>query len=367
MRALILTGPESEGQRAVDRALKQAFSERGDFCLSLSARVLLGQHPARSMLRALEDEALTSPRGFAFLSAGAAFLREGKRKSAVYSVNARYAEHLETLLREGEFDAVLCLHRYPAEAVGYIRKTLAFSARCCFLSCDYAVVPFLEETRLDHYFTAHGSLTFAYEARGIPEKKIVPAGVPVPSDWFCAEEREDARTLLNLPQGMPCYYIPAANDPEAAIVALLSRLHGESGRVCVASPDEATQNGSFLARFSGDVRVVALPYEDCHARAIAACDVVLCSPSGALSTGVARSGMPLVHLPTADPFEAQTARFFAAQGMSLNASSYDEAAANAISLAKDGSRRQRMRTCQMQECLTDGAQRVVWFLHEGCL
>ena len=56
MRALILTGPESEGQRAVDRALKQAFSERGDFCLSLSARVLLGQHPARSMLRALEDE-----------------------------------------------------------------------------------------------------------------------------------------------------------------------------------------------------------------------------------------------------------------------------------------------------------------------
>ena len=66
MRALILTGPESEGQRAVDRALKQAFSERGDFCLSLSARVLLGQHPARSMLRALEDEALTSPRGFAW-------------------------------------------------------------------------------------------------------------------------------------------------------------------------------------------------------------------------------------------------------------------------------------------------------------
>jgi len=365
MRTLILTGSESEGQRTVARALKQAFSERGDFCLSLSARVLLGQHPARSMLRALEDEALTTPRGFAFLSAGAAFLREGKRKSTVYALNARYAEHLETLLREGEFDAVLCLHRYPAEAVSHIRKTLALSARCCFLSCDYACVPFLEETRLDYYFTTHGSFSAGYEARGIPAKRIIPAGVPVPADWFGAEEPEDARALMNLPQGMSCYYIPEADDAEAAVAALLARLRGENGRVCVVSPDGAPPKSPFVARFSGDVRVVVLSSEDSHARACAACDVMLCSPSGALSTGGARSGMPLVHLPTADPFEKQTARFFASQSMSLNASSYDEAAAKAISLAKDGVRRKHMRDCQQRECLTDGATRVVRFLHEG--
>ena len=367
MRILILTGPESEGQRVVSGALKQAFAARGDTSLALSARVLLGQHPPLSYLRALEEEALKSPRGFAFLSAGGAFLREGKRKSTVYAVNARYAEHLETLLREGEFDAVLCLHRYPAEAVSHIRKQIAFSARCCFLSCDYAVVPFLEETRLDHYFTAHGSLTAAYEARGIPAKKIVPVGVPVPDDWSCAEDRADARAILNLPQGMPCYYIPAAGDAEAAVVALLARIRGENGRVCVVSPDGAPPKSPFIARFSGDVRVVVLSGDDSHALYCAACDVMLCSPSGALGTGAALFGMPLVHLPAGDPLEAQTARFFAAQGMSVFAGGYDEAAAHAVSLAKDGGQQARMRERQQSEGIADGAQRVARFLHEGRL
>ena len=367
MRTLILTGPESQGQQAVSCALKQAFTARGDTSLALSARVLLGQHPPLSYLKALENEALASPRGFAFLSAGAAFLREGKRKSTVYSVNARFAEHLETLLREGEFDAVLCLHRYPAEAVSHIRTTLAFSARCCYLSCDYAVVPFLEETRLDHYFTAHGSLTAAYEARGIPAKKIIPAGIPLPSDWFCAEDRVDARAILNLPQGRPCYYIPAAENPEAAVITLLDRIRGENGRVCVVSPDGAPPKSPFVARFSGDVRVVVLSSEDSHALYCAACDVVLSSPSGALSTEAALSGIPLVHLPTADSFEAQTARFFAAQGMSTPAGSYDEAAALALSLAKDGERQAQMRERQQSGSIADGATRVVRFLHEGRL
>ena len=367
MRTLILTGSESEGQRTVARALKQAFAARGDFSLTLGARVLLGQHPLLSFLRALEAEALTTARGFAFLSAGAAFLREGKRRSTVYSVNARYAAHLETLLREGEFDAVLCLHRYPAEAVSHIRKTLAFSARCCFLSCDYAVVPFLEETRLDHYFTAHGSLTVAYEARGIAARKIVPAGIPVPADWFRVEDRVDARAILNLPQGMPCYYIPSAEDPEAAVVALLARIRGENGRVCMISPDDAPPKSPFIARFSGDVRVVVLSSEDSHALYCAACDVMLSSPSGAHSARAALSGVPLVHLPTSDAFEAQTARLFAARGMSLPADCYDAAAQSAVSLAKDDAQQAQMRVRQQSECIADGATRVVRFLHEGRL
>ena len=367
MRTLILTGPESQGQQAVSCALKQAFTARGDTSLALSARVLLGQHPPLSYLIALEEEALKSPRGFAFLTAGKTFLREGKRKSTVYAVNARYAEHLETLLREGEFDAVLCLHRYPAEAVSHIRRMLAFSARCCYLSCDYAVVPFLEETRLDHYFTVHGSFAVAYEARGIAGKKIVPAGIPVPADWFCTEERTDARAILNLPQGMPCFYIPAADDPEAATVALLSRIRGENGRVCVVSPDGAPPKSPFVARFSGDIRVIVLSPEDSHALYCAACDVMLCSPSGARSAGAALSGIPLVHLPTADPFETQTAHFFESHGMSLHADSYDKAASLTLALAKDSEAQQRMRENQQRESMKDGAQRVVRFLHEGRL
>jgi len=367
MRTLLLTGPESESQRAVSRALKLALTERGDTNLSVGALALLGQHAPLSQTRTMEQEALSTPRAFAFLSADNAFLREHKRKSLVYEVNALYAKNLSTLLKEGEFDAVLCLHRYPAEAVSYLRRTITFSARCCYLSCDFACVPFLEEAALDHYFTAHESLTGAYQRRGITAKKIIPAGIPLPKDWFRTEEKADARALLNLPQGVPCYFIPYAADPAAAVLALLDRMKGDSSRICVVSPDGAPPKSPFVARFAGDVRVAVLAPEDPLPLYRSACDVMLAAPSGALSAGAAATGTPLVHLPTTDQFEAQTAHFFSSHGLSLAGKSYEDSAALALTLAREEARKEMMRLNQLSAIISNAAQRVARFLHEGRL
>jgi processive 1,2-diacylglycerol beta-glucosyltransferase len=367
MRTLILTGPESEDQKAVSRALKQAFTARGDSCLVVGALALLGQHVAFSQARAMEQEALLTPRAFAFLSAGSAFLRANKRKSLVYEVNAKYAEHLSTLLREGEFDAVLCLHRYPAEAVSFLRKTITFSARCCYLSCDYACVPFLEETRLDHYLIPHEELASAYEKRGIPAKKIVPAGIPAPSDWFSAEEKADARALLNLPQTTPCILVPFAEDAASAVSAILSQMKGDEARICVLAPDGAPPKSPFVARFAGDVRVTVLAPEDPLSRYLAACDVILTLPSGAATAFAAVIGKPLVHLPSSDPWQRQTAQFFSARGLSLAGADEAESASLALSLAKDETQKDAMRERMQLSRIQSAAPRVVRFLHEGRL
>ena len=367
MRTLVLTGPENDDQRAVSRALKLAFSERGDSCLVVGALALLGQHIPLSQTRAMELTALPTPRGFAFLSAGSAFLREHKRKSLVYEINARYAKHLSVLLREGEFDAVLCLHRYPAESISFLRKTITFSARCCYLACDYACVPFLEETHLNHYFTAHASLTSVCEQRGVPVKKIVPTGVPVPADWVAAEEKADARALLNLPQSAPCYLVPFAEDPVAAVAALLAQMNGDEGRVCVLAPDDVPQKSALVARFASDVRVIILSPEDTLSLYLCACDVIVSTPSGAMSTFAGVHGKPLIHLPAVGPMQAQTAQFFSSRGMSLSGKDYDESATLALSLAKDEARKEAMRDLQQKESIPNAAQHVVRFLHDGRL
>jgi len=367
MRTLILTGPESEDQKAISRALKQAFTARGDSCLVAGALALLGQHVPLSQARAMQHDALNTPRAFAFLSADSTFLREHKRKSLVYEVNAKYAEHLATLLREGEFDAVLCLHRYPAEAVSFLRKTITFSARCCYLTCDYACVPFLEETKLDHYLIPHEDFASAYEKRGVPAKKIVPAGIPVPAEWFSAEEKADARALLNLPQATPCILIPFAEDAASAVLAVLSQMKGDEARICVLAPDGAPPKSPFVARFAGDVRVTVLEPEDPLARYLAACDVILTLPSGAVTTFAAVSGKPLVHLPSTDPWQAQSASFFSSRGLSLTGKDEIESASLALSLAKDEAKMDAMRTRMQSEHIQSAAPRVVRFLHEGRL
>ena len=367
MRTLILTGPDSEDQRAVSRALKQAFTARGDSCLVAGALALLGQHVPLSQARAMEQEALPTPRGFAFLSAGSAFLREHKRKSMVYEVNLRYAEHLGTLLREGEFDAVLCLHRYPAEAISHLRKRITFSARCCFLGCDYACVPFLEETRLDHYLIPHEELASAYEKRGISAKKIVSAGIPVPAEWFSVEEKADARSLLNLPQATPCILVPFAEDAASAASAVLAQMKGDEARICVLAPDGAPPKSSFVARFAGDVRVTVFAPEDSFARYLAACDVILTLPSGAITAFAAVSGKPIVHLPSSDVWQRQTALFFSSRVLSLAGADELDSASLALTLAKDEAQKSAMREKMQLSRMQSAAPRVVRFLHEGRL
>lgn len=365
MRTLILTGPQTEDQAAIAQAIKTALSARGGSVLTVGALSLLGPHAPLSLTNALEQEALFSPRAFAFLQAGGAFQRDKKRKSYVYEANALYFEHLRTLLSEGEFDAVLCLGRYMAEAVTHLKKTLAFSARCCFVPDSYACVPFLEETALDVYFTAHESLAEPCIRRGVNKNRLVPAGIPLPAAWFREEEKADARALLSLPQGTTCYLIRSANDPAAAADALLDRLNGADARICVVTQEAELPRNPFSARFAGEIRVVAVPPDDETPLYRNACDILLCQPSGAVSAAAAVSGTPVVHLPPQDEYETQTARFFSEHGMSTASSSLAEAADAALALANDAAAQKQMLASQRGVCKPDAAERIARYLHEG--
>jgi processive 1,2-diacylglycerol beta-glucosyltransferase len=365
MRTLILTGSRTEEQRAIAQAIKAALSARGDRALTVGALSLLGPHAPLSLAAALEQDAITSARAFAFLQAGGSFQWERKRKSPVYEANALYAKNLRTLIAEGEFDAILCLGRYLAEAVSHLRKTLAFSARCCFVADDFARIPFLEETALDVFFTAHESLTEPYVRRGIPGSKIVPVGIPLPAAWFREEERADARTLLSLPQGTICVLIQSASDPAAVVGALLDCLKGADARICAVTPEAAMPKNPFSARFSGEIRVVAVPPDEEVPLFRNACDAQLCGPSGAVSAAAAVSGTPLVHLPARDGYEAQTARFFSSRGMGVASESLASAAGAALALAKDPEARKEMLAAQRGVCRVDAAERIARYLHEG--
>lgn len=364
MRTLILTGNATDEQRAIAQSLKAALVARGGSCLVVGALALLGQHAPLKQTTAMEQEALFSARAFAFLAAGNAFCRKNKRKSTVYTVNAAYIENLKTLLSEGEFDAVLCLHRYPAEAVTTLRKTLAFSARCCFVATDLAVVPFLEETALDHYFLSHEDLVSPYVRRGLAKKKLVPVGIPIPAAWLIAEERADARALLHLPQNAPCYYVSSAADPAAAAAALLSSLNGADARILAPLP-ESPPARTAAQRQAADIRLVSVDPDDGPARNRSACDVLLSSPTGAASVAAVLSGVPLVHLPPEDDFERQTAQFFQSRGMSRMANTLSEAASLALSLAKDADARETMLSAQRDVFAAGAAERIVRYLHEG--
>jgi len=368
MKAVLLTCSTGQGHNSAALAVRQALEARGAVCETRDALAFLGNNVSEAITSAFVNIAVKTPRAFGFLYAAGEFVSSERRKSPVYFANALYAENLRRYLEEGEFDAAICPHLFPAEALTYLKRKKALSARCYYVSTDYTCIPFLEETDMDVIFTPHADLSAQYVRRGVRAERLFPVGIPVRDEYLERQEPADARALLGLPAIIPCYLIMTGGEGGGDAVSLtrklLERFKSRDARIVILTGHNAGLQAALESRFSGDVRVLAVPFTERVSLYMDACDVLLTKPGGLSSTEAAVKGVPLVH--TANPgVEALNAQFFAERGMSIFASGEDSAADNAIRLAADAPQRARMLEAQRQYLVRDAAERIATRILEG--
>lgn len=368
MKTVLLTCSTGQGHNSAALAVCEALEARGAVCETRDALAFLGNNVSEAITSAFVNIAVKTPRAFGFLYTAGEFIRSDKRKSPVYFANALYAENLRRFLEEEEFDAAVCPHLFPAEALTYLKRRHALSARCYYVSTDYACIPFLEETDMDVIFTPHPDLTAQFVRRGVRAEKLSPVGIPVRSEYFERQEQADARALLGLPATLPCYLImtggEGGGDALTLTKKLLERLKTRDARILVLTGHNAALLAAVESRFESDIRVLAVPFTERAPLYMDACDVLLTKPGGLSSTEAAAKGVPLVHI--ASPgVETLNAQYFAERGMSILAPNEDAAADNAIRLASDAPARARMLEAQRQYLLRDAAERIAARILEG--
>ena len=368
MKAVILTCSTGQGHNSAALAVRQALEARGVTCEIRDALAFLGNNVSEAITSAFVNIAIKTPRAFGFLYTAGEFIRSDKRKSPVYFANALYAENLRRYLEEEEFDAVVCPHLFPAEALTYLKRKHALSARCYYVSTDYACIPFLEETDMDVIFTPHADLSALFARRGVRAERLYPVGIPVREEYRERQNPADARALLNLPAGLPCYLVMTGGEGGGDAVSvtrkLLERLKNRDARIVILTGHNAALQTALESRFGDDLRVLALPFTERVSLYMDACDVLLTKPGGLSSTEAAVKGVPLIHV--ANPgVEALNAQFFAERGMSIFAPNEDSAADNAIRLATDAPQRARMLEAQRQYTAPDAAERIAGRILEG--
>ena len=368
MKAVLLTCSTGQGHNSAAQAVRQALEARGATCETRDALAFLGNNVSEAITSAFINIAIKTPRAFGFMYAAGEFVSSEKRKSPVYFANALYAENLRRYLEEEEFDAAICPHLFPAEALTYLKRKHALSARCYYVSTDYTCIPFLEETDMDVIFTPHADLSAQFIRRGIRAEKLIPVGIPVRDEYLDRQNQADARTLLGLPANLPCYLIMTGGEGGGDAVSLtrklLERLKNRDARIVILTGHNTGLQAALESRFGGDLRVLTIPFTERVALYMDACDVLLTKPGGLSSTEAAVKGVPLVH--SANPgVETLNAQFFAERGMSILAPNEDSAADNAIRLSSDMPARARMFEAQRQYLVRDAAERIATRILEG--
>lgn len=357
MKILILSCNTGEGHNSCAKALKAAMEEKGIECDVVDTMSLVSETVSKS----ISDIYVFSTKSSLFESAYkiGSFVSDNLNsvKSPVYRANKLYAKNLYDFITVGKYDAVICVHLYPAEALTALARKAKLSVPTFFVMTDYTCIPFLAETELDHYIIPHVDLLEEYVSKGITREKIIPVGIPVNEKKFsvkvpmsqaraevCEEfgwERpsEPSRWFLIMSGSM------GFGNLGELINELLEQGKENDRVICVCGRNEKVKD-SLAEEFGDCERIKLIGFTDKVSLLMDASDVLFSKPGGITSTEAIIKNIPFVHTAPIPGLETFNARFFHYHNMSYSTEDVAYQASVAIKLCEDDSLRQRMLEAQ---------------------
>lgn len=359
MKVLILSCNTGEGHNSCAKALKLAFDRQGVECNVADTLALVSE----TLSRRVSEAYVFSTKGPVFEMAYkfGDFVSDKLElfKSPVYETNRLYAKQLNDYILDNRYDAVICVHLFPAEALTALHRKAKLKVPSYFVMTDYTCIPFLSETELDHYIIPHEHLVEEFVEKGVPREKIIPLGIPVDEAKFVQRlPRQEARQLMasamqwDLDGADGHWYLMMSGSMGFGnlgelVSELLLRIRPEDRVICVCGRNEKTYN-SLHQEFEGNRQLWLTGFTDQVSRLMDASDVIFTKPGGITSTETIVKGIPLVHTAPIPGLENYNARFFHYHNLSYHTMDVRQQAAVAIRLAEDPSYRDRMLRAQRE-------------------
>lgn len=368
MKVLILSCNTGEGHNSAAYALHEALLGFGEESEVLDTLQFGGERSSAIVTSSFNSIIRKAPSTFGFAyKAGDIFSATGIT-SPVYFANSLYGKSLLGYVEEGRFDAVICTHLFPMEALTYIRRKYQLGLKCYGVLTDYTCVPFIAETDLDGYFIPHEDLLGECVGKGIPREKIACTGIPVAQKFVRRLQRSEARNHLVIPQDLRMYMIMTGGIGCGQVLDLCGNIldcQGDKAAVYALCGRNDQMKEEIEEQYHDDPRVQAVVFTEKVNIYMNATDVLLSKPGGITSTEAAVSNVPLVHAMAIPGCETKNAAFFAKRGMSMNATTLEEAVRFADMLIQDKGRAQKMCEKQRENCDPRSAERIASFVRDG--
>lgn len=354
MKILILSCNTGEGHNSCARALKIAMKRRGIDCHIQDTLALvsddLSQRVDNAYISSTQDTVFeTLYKLGQWVSDNITF-----HKSVVYGINSLYAKYLNEYIRSNAYDAVVCVHLFPAEAMTALRRQELLNIPTYFVMTDYTCIPFLPETDLDYYIIPHVFLMDEFSAKGIPREKLVPIGIPVDEKKFSTRiPQQQARKILfeewkckSLRSKKGHWYLVMSGSMgfgniDKLLQKLLDTIRKEDKVICVCGHNQSMYE-RLQSSFCDKAQMLLLGFTEQVSLLMDACDVLFTKPGGITSTEAIVKNIPLIHTAPIPGLENYNADFFHNNGLSYHHLDVEEQVSAAIRLCENKQYRESM-------------------------
>lgn len=292
-------------------------------------------------------------------------------KSPVYYANRLYADKLYQYICRYNYDAIVAVHLFAAEALTALKRDYKLSVPTLFVMTDYTCIPFIGETELDMYAIPHKDLIRKFECRGIPKEKIIATGIPV-NRADVSRPKSEARNLANSTFGWSSshgYWFMnmggsmGFGDMDRVITELCNSTTESDRIICICGQNKE-RKATLSKQFAEFQQVKVLGYTDQIALLMDCCDVLLSKPGGITSTEAIIRNIPLVHTAPIPGLEDKNAQFFHARNMSYYTTDTQKQVEIAIRLCNDLPFREKMLKSQRENANNRTCDMIVNILME---
>ncbi len=345
MKTAILTCSTGGGHNSAGRALQAAFQRAGETAELVDAL----QFMQKTQSRVISQGHVFAYRRLPKLYGAGYRFEENHTPKGMYRQCEPAAEKLGVYLAEQGFDAVVCVHVFPALMMTHLRRTAANRLPAFFVATDYTCSPGVELTALDACFIPR-DVREEFVLRGVPEQRLVETGIPVAAACYSPPSGVEARRALGISPQRRQVVVSCGSmgcGPMRSLAALLAEKLPEDVDLTIlcGSNKSLKRDLQILCR---NPRVRVLGYTDQMLLWLAAADVFLGKPGGLTSTEAMTVGVPFVCINAVPGCETKNLRFFCAHGFGQTARHVGGLVELTQELLADDGAREEMRRRQLR-------------------
>lgn len=243
----------------------------------------------------------------------------------VYELLAHGAEKLLNVIRDGKFDAVICVHVFSGMMVTEVRRKFGLKIPCYIVSTDYSCAPMTERCEMDGYFIPGEQFAAEFAARGVPREKLIPSGIPVRQVFFGGLSRQEARERLGLPTEGRVVLLMCGSmgcGPMRKLARDLAERVPHGGTVVAVCGRNEKLYESLADLENPRLRV--LGFTDQVPELMDAADLAVMKPGGLSSTEAGCKHLPMVLINAVGGCEARNFEVFLERGFALGSNRADD-------------------------------------------
>jgi len=340
MDALILSCSTGGGHNAAARAIKEEMTRRGHNAVMLDPYRFAGNDLDKKVANGYIKIAQKTPRLFGAIYGIGNGYRRLPIKSPVYAVNKLMFDKMKEFLENNHFDVILTTHLYPGEILTNMKEKGFPVPPTVFVATDYVCIPFTEELSCDWFVTPSEELNGDFVRRGIDEKKLFAAGIPVSAVFNEDISKPDAAKAIGLDPTKKHLLLSGGSigggmlEKSLAVLDRYLKENPEYDLTVICGNNESLKK-RLSERYGNDKRIFIIASTNKISLYMKASEAYLSKPGGLSSTEAAVSQTPLIHISPIPGCENKNMKFFEEHGMSIAVGGDEEKLQKALEALKD--------------------------------